>query len=91
MNGLHAFPDKSSAFKELRRVTKNDGMLIGCCYIKGELKRTDFVAKKIYTPKGFFTPPFFTKSELETEFRKLWNNVKISTIGGIAGFKCRNS
>lgn len=60
LNGFHAFPDKDAAWVETARVLKPGGIFCGCFYIKGENRRTDWFIDRLYTPKGFFTPPFET-------------------------------
>ena len=64
LNGFHAFPDKEAAFRETFRVLKHGGIFCGCFYIKGKNKRTDWFIDHLYTPKGFFTPPFDTTTSL---------------------------
>jgi len=91
MNGLHAFPDKDASFREIRRVLKTGGTLAGCCYVCGEARRTDWIVKNIYTPRGFFTPPYWTKSELKRILRGLFTDVELWTAGAIAGFKCEGN
>jgi ubiquinone/menaquinone biosynthesis C-methylase UbiE len=88
MNGLHVFPDKDAAFRELYRVLKPKGVFLGCCYISGEVRRTDWFVRHIYTPRKFFTPPYRTKSELEHMLRESFAAAEIWTVGAIAGFKC---
>jgi len=89
MNGLHAFPDKDTAFAELRRVLTTSGELVGCAYICGEVKRTDWVVKNVYTKRGFFTPPYWTKPELESILLGNFAEVELWTVGAIAGFRCK--
>lgn len=88
MNGFHAFPDKEAAFRETSRVLKDGGRFIGCFYIEGEVKRTDWFIRHLYVPKGYFTPPFQTKSDLEKKLRTSYSMVKIWSIGSIACFQC---
>ncbi|OEC87113.1 hypothetical protein A9507_08285 [Methanobacterium sp. A39] len=63
MNGLHAFPNKINAIKEITRVLKNNGYLTGCFYIKDKRKISDLVVDNIYTKQGSFTPPFYSEEE----------------------------
>lgn len=66
LNGFHAFPDKEAAYHETYRVLKKGGVFCGCFYIKGQNRRTDWFANKLYTPKGFFTPPYETLDSLRS-------------------------
>lgn len=88
MNGFHAFPDKQIAFSEIYRVLKSEGIFTGCFYIKDENKRSDFLVNHILSKKGWFTPPFFTLSQLQTILEKQYISVDLSHVQSIAYFKC---
>ena len=83
MNGFHAFPDKEKAFAETHRVLKADGMFIACFYIRGKLHRTDWLVKHVLSPKGWFTPPFYTEAEVCAILKKLYTSVEIKTDGAM--------
>jgi ubiquinone/menaquinone biosynthesis C-methylase UbiE len=89
MNGFHAFPDKKKAFLETNRVLKKGGSFIGCFYIKGKSKRTDWLVRRILTKKGWFTPPFLTEENLHNVLHKLYSEVECHIDGSIAYFKCK--
>lgn len=88
LNGFHAFPDKEAAFCETFRVLKKGGVFCGCFYIKGENSRTDWFVKHLYTPKGFFTPPFETQNSLKIRLESMYDKVKISTTKSMVCFRC---
>ena len=88
LNGFHAFPDKDAAFRETCRVLKKGGILCGCFYIAGEFARTDFFVKKMYVPKGFFTPPFETKKSLESRLRGVYREAEVRAVQAEGIFRC---
>ena len=88
LNGFHAFPDKDAAYKETLRVLKPGGIFCGCFYIKGENKRTDWFIEKLYTPKGFFTPPYETAESLKTKLSAMYRQVNIKIVESMGCFTC---
>ena len=91
MNGFHAFPDKDKAFKEIWRVLKKGGYFIGCFYVKGESKITDFLVNNILSKKGWFTPPFSTKEEFKELLSSKYFNINFNVDGSIIYFSCIKS
>ena len=89
LNGFHAFPDKDAAYWETFRVLRPGGIFCGCFYIKGENRRTDWFIEHVYTPKGFFTPPYETAESLQKRLEKLYEQVELETVGSMACFTCR--
>ncbi|MDR1318576.1 MAG: class I SAM-dependent methyltransferase [Treponema sp.] len=89
MNGFHAFPDKEKAFTEIKRVLKNNGIFIGCFYIKGITKRTDWFANNIFVKNGTFTPPFYTKDEIAEKLNREYKELELWNVGSILCFKCK--
>jgi ubiquinone/menaquinone biosynthesis C-methylase UbiE len=88
MNGFHAFPDKMKAFEETARVIKKGGFFIGCFYIKKEKKLTDLIVNLVLSKKGWFTPPFQTKKELEDILRRMYTSVELFSEKSMVWFKC---
>ena len=89
LNGFHAFPDKEAAYSEIFRVLKPGGIFCGFFYVKGENKRTDFLVDKIYTPKGYFTPPYETVESLRERLKAMYRKAEVKTVEGMAAFRCR--
>lgn len=63
LNGVHSFPDKALATKELARVLKKDQSLFGSICIKGERWLTDLMMELYYFPGKWFTRPALSKNE----------------------------
>ena len=91
LNGFHAFPDKDAAYRETYRVLKKGGTICGCFYIQGGCKRTDWFVKKLYVPKGFFTPPFETEDSLRRRLQGMYEDVSVTAVEGIGCFTGRKA
>ena len=91
MNGFHAFPDKDKAFEEISRVLKKGGYFIGCFYIKGESKITDWLVNSILSKKGWFSPPFYTKNEVQHLLSSKFFDINLNVDGSIVYFSCIKS
>jgi len=89
LNGFHAFPDKEAAYRETFRVLKPGGTFCGCFYIQGGCARTDRFIKKLYVPRGFFTPPFETESSLRERLKSMYSQVNVTSVEGMGCFRCR--
>lgn len=89
LNGFHAFSDKEAAYSEVFRVLKPGGIFCGCFYVKGENRRTDWFVDKIYTTKGYFTPPYETADSLRKRLKAMYQKAEVKTVEGMAAFRCR--
>lgn len=88
MNGFHAFPDKEAAFSETARVLKPGGVFLATFYIKKERRLTDWMVSLVLSKRGWFTPPFWTRSELLKILEKYYSQIKIDTINSMVILKC---
>ena len=86
LNGFHAFPDKEAAYQEIFRVLRPGGTFCGCFYVKGENRRTDWFIDRLYTPKGFFTPPYETADSLRRRLERQYQLVTLETVESLACF-----
>ena len=86
LNGFHAFPDKEAAYREIYRILRPRGIFCGCFYVKGENRRTDWFIEKIYTPKGFFTPPYETAESLRRRLARQYRRAAVETVESMACF-----
>lgn len=89
LNGFHAFPDKEAAYHEIFRVLRPGGIFCGCFYVRGENRRTDWFIEKLYTPKGFFTPPYETSESLRERLTGQYEQASMETVESIACFVCK--
>lgn len=89
LNGFHAFPDKEAAYREIYRVLRPGGTFCGCFYVKGENLRTDWFINKVYTPKGFFTPPYETAASLRQRLMRQYRQATVETVEAMACFICK--
>lgn len=71
MNGVHAFPDKEKAYREIHRVLKNGGKLLASFYVQNESRISDALVKFVLAKKGWFSPPFETAASV---YKKLMEN-----------------
>jgi ubiquinone/menaquinone biosynthesis C-methylase UbiE len=88
MNGFHAFPDKKAAFSETARVLKNGGTFLATFYIKKERWITDVMVNLVLARRGWFTPPFWTKTELEAILREYYHEVEIDNENSMIILRC---
>ena len=91
LNGFHAFPDKEAAFRETFRVLKSGGTFCGCTYIRGGCSRTDWFIRRLYVPRGFFTPPFETEDSLRERLSGIYKDVQVTAVDSIGCFRCRKA
>jgi ubiquinone/menaquinone biosynthesis C-methylase UbiE len=88
MNGFHAFPDKDAAFSETARVLKAGGLFLATFYIRGERGITDFMVNAVLAKRGWFTPPFWTKAELEEILHTYYRDVEIENMNSMVILHC---
>ena len=88
VNGFHVFSDKQSAYNEIFRVLKPNGIFCGCMYVKDQNHRTDFFVKSFCERFHYFTPPYETLTSLNEHLNKSYKYVKISNVESFAGFIC---
>ena len=91
LNGFHAFPDKEAAWREIFRVLRPGGTFCGCFYVRGQNRRTDWMIRRLYVPKGWFTPPFETAESLRHRLEETFGPAKVRTVQSMASFVCRKA
>jgi ubiquinone/menaquinone biosynthesis C-methylase UbiE len=82
MNGLHVFPDKLRAVAEMRRVVRQQGVLIACGYVSGARRLTDCFVRRFVVRRGFFSSPFFRIDDMVSQLE----GFTISRQGNIKSF-----
>lgn len=88
LNGFHAFLDKEAAYREVYRILKPGGTFCGCFYVQGKNRRTDWFIKNLYTPKGFFTPPYETVESLRQRLTQQYAATQVQAVESMACFAC---
>jgi hypothetical protein len=75
-------------FGDLRiGILKSAGIFIGCFYVKGITKRTDWFINNIFVKNGTFTPPFYTKDEVGERLNREYTELDLWNMGSIVCFK----
>lgn len=92
MNGIHAFPDKHQALREMARVLKPDGKLYGCTYVTGQRPMADLLVRAVLNKIGLFAPSHYTLDSLRDELEALFGTViSLTHHRSIAVFECQKT
>ena len=78
-----------TAYRELKCLLRPGGTFCRCFYVNGEHRRTDWFVEKLYTPKGFFTPPYETAASLRQRLERQYQQAAVETVEAIACFVCK--
>jgi SAM-dependent methyltransferase len=87
MNGIHAFPRKVAAVRQMSGALKGGGRFMGCTYVKGNRIVTDAVVHRVYARRGWFAKPFFTEEQLTMVLREVLASVKKTRVKSIVVFE----
>ena len=87
MNGYQCFPKKDEALKEMKRVLKKGGLLVGYAYRKGAYLISDLIVK-LYDIKGIMSGPHETEAEFKLHLAQHFKVEKYQVMGTSAHFCC---
>ena len=78
----------AGSYRETHRALKSGGTFCGCFYIQGQNRRTDWFIRRLYQPRGFFTPPYETLVSLRQRLAGMYSEAEVSAVEGIGCFRC---
>ena len=71
-----------------QKLNAKDFILIGVLTC---LLYTSWLIRRLYVPKGWFTPPFETAESLRHRLEETFGPAKVRTVQSMASFVCRKA